>query len=373
MGAVASQIFALTDAGRVLSLFCDDVRLARGRLRGATEELAVVPTLVALEWVHAPSLARELDEIRDALAEAASSLWPDWYITAEQRFERSRSPELEVSALLDELSESSPHASAGWLREAWQLRRAGKPPLVPRMAAAEQVRQLARALDPSRLVFVLSVESSDASSARIRGLARAAEWLAHEAQAKTLLLLPAAWKGRQELDHVAYGALSFDTAEPERAAETPEHAPERSDAWPKEKARAAEPPVHVVVGPVVGKPHPASDVEQRIAQELSADPELSALFEFNQRLAGHGGKQYLVDLVWREGRLVVELDGPEHHKHYAYVNDRDRDYRLFMSGYTTLRVSNAEVYVNAADVVAKIRNMVARVRALRQWNGTNDV
>ena len=55
---------------------------------------------------------------------------------------------------------------------------------------------------------------------------------------------------------------------------------------------------------------------------------------------------------------MVELDGPEHHSQFTYLKDRERDYRLCLSGYTTLRVTNHEVYVDVEAVLQKIKHMV---------------
>lgn len=198
--------------------------------------------------------------------------------------------------------------------------------------------------------------------ARLRGLAHAAEWLAVESRAKTLLLLPERWSGRRELDHVTYGAITLT-----RDEITPPPA-ENTDIPPsvrvhEEAFRDQDAPLHVVVGPITGKPHPASEVEQLVHREIMADPDLRGLFEYNQRLLSFGEKAFIVDLLWREGRLIVELDGPEHHGHMAYVRDRDRDYRFLMHGYQTLRIANAEVYTDIDRVLDKIRNVVRKVEA----------
>ncbi len=378
----ASEALKRSEPGRVQSVFCRDVDLARRRLRVAAEEEKSIPTLVALEWERVPSLARELDEIRDALAEAAGSIWPNWYITAEERFERTRPRELDLSPLIAEIAQSAGKVSTSWLREAWKRCRNGNPPVVAHMAAGEQVRQLSRALDPGRLVFVLSVLSDDAPPARLRGLAGAAEWLAYEAQARTLLLLPGSWQGNPELDRVAYGAVTLDedeVATPRVPAIEPLEPP--GNVNPSEEAsreseltkRVGEAPVHVLVGPVVGKPHPGSEVEQLLNKRLSSDHDLGALFEYNQRLAAFGGNQYIVNLVWKQGGLVVELDGPEHHGHLTYVKDRERDYRLYMSGYTTLRVTNDEVCIDVERVVTKIKNMVGRLKAHQKGKVSDDL
>jgi hypothetical protein len=250
-GTSTNDVFKSAETGRVLSVFCDDVGLVRRQLRVSSEEHRPIPTLVALEWENAPPLARELEEICSALAEAAHELWPNWYITAEERFEHARPADLPLARLIVELMETPILASASWLREAWELARERRLPIVSRVSAAEQVRQLSQALDPSRLIFALSVARPDVSPARVRGLARAAEWLAHESRAKVMLLLPFSWQGHSELDHVTYGALSVQANEAPGLEWGGDGSPLLPDA-----------PVQVVLGPVVGRPHPASAVEK---------------------------------------------------------------------------------------------------------------
>lgn len=365
MGGLAADALTRARSGRVLTLYCDDVGLGCRQLRGATEELVPIPTLVALEWEQAPSLARELYEIQDALADAAASLWPNWYITAEQRFERERSALDDVTQLVTEATQTSTSVSSRWLRETWRRVQQGKRPLLRDMACAEQVRQLSRALDPSRLVFSLSVTRDEATPARVHGLARAAEWLAREAQAKTLLLVPRSWQGHSELDHVNYGGMVLLTRDETAETYSPAAAPQSAQLATLVDGASEQPvdPLPIVsVGPVVGKPHPASEVEQLVYRCISADTLLCGLFQYNQRLSVKG-KHYIVDLVWHEGGLVVELDGPEHHSHLAYTKDRERDFHLYVSGYATLRIPNAQICVDVDTAIERIRTMVQYLKA----------
>jgi Protein of unknown function (DUF559) len=336
-----------------LTVFCEDVRTARPELRAATEEQARIPTLVAIEWESAPSLAAELDEIRDALARAAASTWPDWYLSAEQRLERKRPESVTLAEVVTEVRGAPSKPSVAWLKSAWSRADKRQLPLVPPLTSAEQVRQLSRALDPETLIFVLSVESAEASDARVRGLARAAEWLAHESQAKVILLVPLAWQGHRELDHVAYRALVLL-----REAAASSHG---SAAPAKASGTATEAP-DVLVGPVVGKPHPGSDVERLMQELLGAASDLRDLFEYNQFITVFGDQRIKPDLLWRTGGLAIEIDGDEHCRPSRYYQDRDRDYRLYLSGYVTLRITNPEVYQAPGAVLEKIRNVVNRLK-----------
>lgn len=370
MGKSAIELLEAGASGRVLTVFCDDVEVTRQALRLASEERNPAPTLVGLEWEQAPGLTREIDEIRDALADAARSLWPSWYTTVDQRFsdDSARSPELE--RLVQRLATAS-RVSVSWLRAAWKQCSDGELPIVPHLAAAQQVRQLAQAIDPAQLTCIMSVTSPDAMSARIRGLSRAAGWLAHEARTKVYLLVPRDWQNHRELDHVTYGSMTHravtysvpPAAPPGHALESDRGVTrdERTHVSPKEQRDRRDAPV-ISIGPICGRPHPKSYVEQTIHQLILTDPELEPLFEFNQRLIAANKSEPIVDLVWREGLLIVELDGPEHHSPQMYVRDRDRDFQLMLCGYRVMRITNSEVLVDPHLAMIKIRSAVAWIR-----------
>ncbi len=378
MAASPTTVFQRLSSSRVLTVFTNDVERAVLEVSFAAEELDPIPTLVLLDWQKAPTLSRELGEIETALADALLSLFPNWHRTAHGKFECHRFPRAELELHLVEARRASPRVSANWFRKAYGRCQKGKPPIFKDMASAPQVKQLTLALDPIRPIFCLSVHSEKASVAKVRGLARASEWLARETGAGVLLIVPEGWSNHSELDPVNYGAawLDFEAESTVRRAESlqpesgPAHRP-MTGAWASPQpssndtltdsgatprtSRTARAP-NVIVQPNPGKPHALSDAEQRLARFLTADPELEPLFEFNQLLHG-----FCVDLLWRGGRLVVEVDGADHRREEKYFNDRDRDYRLFMSGYATLRICNGEIFSDVERVLSKIRNVV-RVR-----------
>jgi hypothetical protein len=68
-----------------------------------------------------------------------------------------------------------------------------------------------------------------------------------------------------------------------------------------------------------------------------------------------GGFQ--VDALWREQRLIVELDGWRHHKErQAAARDRDKTNKLQTAGYMTLRFLHGDLVQRPAEVVAAIRD-----------------
>jgi predicted transcriptional regulator of viral defense system len=75
------------------------------------------------------------------------------------------------------------------------------------------------------------------------------------------------------------------------------------------------------------------------------------------------GVAYQVDFLWREERIIVETDSRAFHSHRtAFENDRLRDQRLTLAGYTVLRFTWRQVTGEAARVAATITRLLARGR-----------
>jgi very-short-patch-repair endonuclease len=122
-------------------------------------------------------------------------------------------------------------------------------------------------------------------------------------------------------------------------------------------------PVTVVHGsPVQAQTKPPSfksSLEATLAKELDRDEELRGLFEPNVRILTVFQTRPCVDLVWRAGRLIVEIDSYRFHsskQHFA--DDRQRDYETFVTGYVTLRLTDREVSTDLRLAVQKIRRIV---------------
>jgi very-short-patch-repair endonuclease len=94
-------------------------------------------------------------------------------------------------------------------------------------------------------------------------------------------------------------------------------------------------------------------------EALRATPDLSGLFEDEITLQlGTLGLTPRVDLLWRDGKVVVEIDGPEHERDPNYGADRHRDYELLVAGYLVLRLTNAEVELDLSRSLEKVRRVV---------------
>ena len=64
----------------------------------------------------------------------------------------------------------------------------------------------------------------------------------------------------------------------------------------------------------------------------------------------------LVDFLWPERRLVVEIDGYRYHRgRAAFEDERARDLRLRALGYDVIRLSGRQVAEEPDEVVAVLR------------------
>jgi very-short-patch-repair endonuclease len=71
---------------------------------------------------------------------------------------------------------------------------------------------------------------------------------------------------------------------------------------------------------------------------------------------------FLVDAVWRNRRIVVELDGYDSHRtRTAFEEDRKRDTALQLAGYVVLRITYQRLTKEPNLVVAEIRWALDRV------------
>jgi very-short-patch-repair endonuclease len=110
--------------------------------------------------------------------------------------------------------------------------------------------------------------------------------------------------------------------------------------------------------PLAGGPHPGSTVEQALEAALCRQP-WAAGRQWNQTYRIDTlANPVRVDLLWAWERLIVEIDGPEHHEPEHYAADRRRDVDLQLAGFAVLRFTNAEIQHDVGAVVARIERFV---------------
>ncbi len=279
---------------------------------------AGIRSALLLESASGPTSDAILHGILDDLADIALGRWPRWY-----GWDKPTQEGLVQHAITDRL------VSAPWVRAAVKRATAGRPPRFRKAAEAFEFLQLMRAVDHSALILIAAIDpaSPELAAPTIQVL----EWCAAQGVSvvATFATRPPALA---PYDRVLYGALEV-VREPEPAL-----------------ARFIEPRTRA---------HHASMIEQRVEAALRRDAELGPLFSCNETVCLEALRSApRVDLLWREGRVVVELDGPDHQYDPKFANDRHRDYELMIAGYLVLRITNNEVDTDLQRTVEKIRSVV---------------
>ena len=303
-----------------------------GRLAGALIQhdggFSLVP--VPIEGVERPHDVQRA--VLDRLADAALRMFPSWYgLTGWQAL-----TELNWEGLVGRrhAAQRIVRSRAGivpdWLRQALDCAADGVAPRVPSLSMDVELAQLCRLVDPDDLVLVTVMNGERPSEVELQAIRDGAEHVATVCDARIVLGIPESWP------RAIFRRLGPSLEAPEGR------------------------PVHVPpVGGVFGKPHPNSPGEQLLYQKLATDEELKGLFHFGQVVdTEFAGYRPRVDLIWGDGRLIVEVDGWGHALVDQYREDRRRDFALQASGYQVLRLVHGDVVADPGRELEKIRRMV---------------
>jgi very-short-patch-repair endonuclease len=113
---------------------------------------------------------------------------------------------------------------------------------------------------------------------------------------------------------------------------------------------------------LAGRPHPGSRSEQALEAAL-ARCDWAAGRVWNQTYQRHPlAAPIRVDLLWRDERCVVEVDGPDHRRRLKFADDRRRDVHLQLAGYAVLRFTDAHVLTDTEVVVRQIERFLRNRR-----------
>lgn len=372
------RIAAWLDAvpgGRACALFADHID--EGRM--VLDEMATLgtspPTVVTLEWNRLPRLAQELTQAAAALADAALTLYPALYASAGQRQLDERwaatEDEIAVAKAMTRVAGVIPNAARRILAACRVRRR----PQLKDLPLADQVRQLALALDPGHLVVLLVIRAEEWSERGLLPLSRGAEWLATNTRARVVLLVPVELARHAALDPIAYRSMHLRSAFAREATDAvgPGEGPSNGDEPESTEAprvSSTDPgpdeDAHVPstsVSPILGRPHPGSETELILYKRITGDAELSPLFHYNQVVSVGPCFTPRVDVVWPDGRLVVEVDEHKLHSGRAVFNqDRRRDYELLASGWHVWRIDDLEIISDVERVIENLRRLVRTFR-----------
>jgi very-short-patch-repair endonuclease len=305
--------------------------------------------LVVQVWETLPQPHQLVTDILQTLGEAVYGIWPAWYgrdIAFVDEDEATAETTLLNQFKCVDLKTTSQAICLPWLKQAVYACQTRKVPILPEFSRALQLSQLLLAIEPDHVIIVVVVADPVPAKHQLLGVAKVVQWLADKTQAPVGLILPEQFACISELDSVLYGSVSLPAAVAQLSTGT------------VEGASSSEEAKHILV-PVCGRPHPFSPGEKLLAERLAGDAELGQLFQFNRTVRTVHDSAYLVDLLWTEGRVVIEVDGYRYHSNtLAFSRDRHRDYELLISGYVVLRLPHDEVVSDVEITVEKIRDVV---------------
>lgn len=341
LGAVDGSILALGGVdGEGLRLILDSAEADRFNRRALLARIA-------------PALSAEaiVEQVLNLLAETARRLWPIWF--TDVSFSGCRDDTLgglAADAIARDAAKEISGLSPSWAQAAARLALDNRPPRLKGALPAVELAQLARAISRFGLVLVADVTIAQ-EGPNPAALVHALEWVAQHLQGAVVALFPDLPANQPPFDRILHGARHVKPADSlaSGVVETGEAGTADASLW---------------IAPWRGLPHPLSEIEQRLAKALGADAELAPLFAFNRLIDTVRGSRPKVDIVWTEGRLVVELDGyGSHGNRTAFIYDRHRDYELTLSGYTVLRLANDEIAQDCEKAIEKIRDVVRLCRS----------
>lgn len=306
-----------------------------------TEFQSPAPQVLFVEASAATSAEAIAGEIVSRAAETALRLWPSWYDGSGVDFSICQNDSLgrqAISVLARQVARTMPGVQSPWTQKAALAALQGRAPLIGSFPLRVQLEQLTKAIAPCGLVLAIS-SSPQGPLATPEFFVHALEWLAQSCGVVALFdELP---PNEPPFERILHCARCVSDVEQPPLREEPE------GPW---------------IAPWRGSPHPLSAIEKKMAAMLAADAELGPLFAFNQTVRTERGTLPKVDLLWTEGRFIVELDGYESHgSRSSFARDRHRDYELMLSGYVVLRLANDEIAQDCEKALEKIRDL-ARLR-----------
>jgi len=86
----------------------------------------------------------------------------------------------------------------------------------------------------------------------------------------------------------------------------------------------------------------------------------------NSHLSLDDGTAYSPDFLWRDAKLIVEIDGRAYHaRRAAFEHDRRRDRRLALAGYETRRYAASEIVKEPDRVIQEVTAFLEIARSSR--------
>jgi len=341
------------------------------------------PAVLTYAATAAPTASAMVGSVLSELETAAVALYPAWLPDAEGIAPGGAGVGA-VRALALEMA-SGTHHFGPFVADLAQTSLRGEAPgsarFPPEVRAAGLARVLAAAFGRPRVALLIDVP--EGLSARDEDVLLAGgEWLAHRA-GMGVWLTGARLASVDRLETVMVrlpaevAAIARDVPETSVRPAVTAHAsegPARAGSAPAAAYRGAFLPPSgtresdlrrpaVRYPAVAGRPHPASAAEQALERALAVC-DWAAGRAWNQTHQSHPlALSIRLDLLWRQERCVVEIDGPEHREAVRFEADRRRDVQLQLDGYAVLRFTNAQIASDLETVVRQLERFVVSRRA----------
>jgi len=300
-----------------------------------------------------------VSQLNYELASLVRSAWPFWF--GDRDFGWYRDDPLGNERLYEEardLALSDDRVTPSWVIQAVHLAAGGALPIMSSLDSAAQVAQGCLALSRHGIVFLIPFEPGWIPSER-QSAVSVVEWLARNSGAAVIPLIPMEWAESDPVDRLLFRAWTLAESDVSQELGMGQSA-ESAHSLTGQMIRTPG------MSRVMGSPHPLSEVEKRVWAYLTSDPDMAQLFRCNQTVITVLGTRPRVDLLWPDGRIVVELDGyADHGMREAFERDRHRDYELLMSGYQVLRITNDEIHRDFEAAIGKIRDLVGLKKSIK--------
>ena len=248
------------------------------------------------------------------------------------------------SSIFSKLTETYPTLSKKWIDAFLQSYKHNQLPKgFPNEIMASHLGEM---LQSQNLIVIIGIDTTKFKSENLLGIANAINWIAQRTKLRYTLLIPRLLAEQKDLESILYDAETFlleqSIDRTQKKSITPTTINEKK---------------HYLL-PVIGKPHPFSQGEIILSQLINLDNDLSGFFLFNQVVTTVKNTHYMVDLLWPEGNLIIEVDGYRFHSsRYAFQFDRQKDYELIVSNFIVLRMTHQEIIEDPKSSLEKIRDV----------------
>ncbi|MFI7450371.1 endonuclease domain-containing protein [Nonomuraea sp. NPDC049714] len=362
--------------GRVVRLDGADAEAVALAIDPLPEDAPAIVTYTATEERSTTSL---VDAVLNELEAAAAALFPAWLPGAEGI---SGPGGVSVPAVrtLARRKAAGGADFGPFLAGLAERALTGRPSVFPpEIRAAGLARVLAAGFGRSHTSLLVRVPEGLTDAAQ-EVLAAGCEWLAHRGGFGVWLV----GTELSAVDRVARVPFPLRRALPEDLATRtpsmptagacpPRGFPAATEAFPGNRAVAPRtegggevPRAGISYPAVAGRPHPASPSERALEAALISCG-WAAGRGWNQTLRLHPlSSPVRVDLLWQAERCVVEVDGPDHRGELKFAEDRSRDVRLQLAGYSVLRFTDSQVLTDTQGVVRQIELFLQDRRRVTQ-------